>query len=89
MTVSPSEDMIDLLGKRPFVNRADDMDKWLDEHGSKKRGESSAPPPPPEESSGSGGTPEQNMPPMPAATIVRTPFDEAEKRWMSNRTKLF
>ncbi|KAF7799238.1 hypothetical protein EIP86_010470 [Pleurotus ostreatoroseus] len=26
------EDMIRLLGKRPFVNRKDDMDKWLDEH---------------------------------------------------------
>ncbi|CAA7259936.1 unnamed protein product [Cyclocybe aegerita] len=34
------EDMIDLLGKRPFASR-DDMDKWLDEH----RGEKSAPPP--------------------------------------------
>ena len=40
------EDMIELLGKRPFPNRADDMDKWLDEHGSsKKKGEMSAPPP--------------------------------------------
>jgi len=28
------EDMISLLGKRPFANRADDMDKWLDLHGS-------------------------------------------------------
>lgn len=36
-----SEDMISLLGKRPFLNRADDMDKWLDEH----RGGRSAPPP--------------------------------------------
>ncbi|KAF6766531.1 peptidase family M41-domain-containing protein [Ephemerocybe angulata] len=35
------EDMIDLLGKRPFANRADDMDKWLDEN----RGGKSAPPP--------------------------------------------
>lgn len=35
-----SEDMIDLLGKRPF-SRGDDMDKWLDEN----RGEKSAPPP--------------------------------------------
>lgn len=33
--------MIDLLGKRPFVGRSDDMDKWLDEN----RGEKSAPPP--------------------------------------------
>lgn len=39
------EDMITLLGKRPFPGRADDMDKWLDEHGSKKKGEMSAPPP--------------------------------------------
>jgi AFG3 family protein len=35
------EDMIDHLGKRPFVGRSDDMDKWLDEHGSRR----SAPPP--------------------------------------------
>ncbi|KAF8634411.1 hypothetical protein AX15_000862 [Amanita polypyramis BW_CC] len=34
------EDMIQLLGKRPF-SRSDDMDKWLDEN----RGEKSAPPP--------------------------------------------
>ncbi|KAJ3515276.1 hypothetical protein NLJ89_g1858 [Agrocybe chaxingu] len=34
------EDMIDLLGKRPFASR-DDMDKWLDEH----RGEKTTPPP--------------------------------------------
>ncbi|KAF8807710.1 ATP-dependent metallopeptidase Hfl [Phlegmacium glaucopus] len=34
------EDMIDLLGKRPF-SRGDDMDKWLDEN----RGEKSAPAP--------------------------------------------
>ena len=40
------EDMIDLLGKRPFPNRSDEMDRWLDEHGTnKKRGETSAPPP--------------------------------------------
>lgn len=37
-----SEDMIDLLGKRPFVNQSDDMDKWLDQHGGRER---SAPPP--------------------------------------------
>ncbi|TFK77219.1 ATP-dependent metallopeptidase Hfl [Pluteus cervinus] len=35
------EDMIDLLGKRPFTGKGDDMDKWLDEN----RGERSAPPP--------------------------------------------
>jgi len=33
--------MINLLGKRPFAGRSDDMDKWLDEN----RGEKSAPPP--------------------------------------------
>ena len=27
------EDMIELLGKRPFPGRADDMDRWLDKHG--------------------------------------------------------
>ncbi|KAH9837056.1 ATP-dependent metallopeptidase Hfl [Rhodofomes roseus] len=36
------EDMIRLLGPRPFANRKDDMDKWLDENRSR---ESSAPPP--------------------------------------------
>ncbi|KAF9056499.1 peptidase family M41-domain-containing protein [Panaeolus papilionaceus] len=37
------EDMIDLLGKRPFIGKSDDMDKWLDEN--RGRGEKSAPPP--------------------------------------------
>ncbi|KAJ7125703.1 ATP-dependent metallopeptidase Hfl [Mycena crocata] len=36
------EDMIRLLGKRPFVGRSDDMDKWLDTH---RGSEKSAPPP--------------------------------------------
>lgn len=36
-----SEDMIRLLGKRPFANRKDDMDKWLDEN----RPDIVAPPP--------------------------------------------
>ncbi|KAG8825696.1 AAA ATPase afg3 [Serendipita sp. 400] len=35
------EDMIELLGGRPFPERADDMDKWLD----KNRAPKSAPPP--------------------------------------------
>jgi AFG3 family protein len=35
------EDMINLLGKRPF-SKGDDMDKWLDEH---RGSEKSAPPP--------------------------------------------
>ncbi len=30
-----------MLGKRPFANRKDDMDKWLDENSPEK----SAPPP--------------------------------------------
>ncbi|CAE6418912.1 unnamed protein product [Rhizoctonia solani] len=34
------QDMIELLGKRPFKNQSDDMDKYLD-----KQGEKSAPPP--------------------------------------------
>ncbi|KAF8609242.1 ATP-dependent metallopeptidase Hfl [Ceratobasidium sp. AG-I] len=34
------QDMIELLGKRPFEGRSDDMDKYLD-----KQGEKSAPPP--------------------------------------------
>jgi len=36
------EDMISLLGPRPFANRKDDMDKWLDEN---RKQERSAPPP--------------------------------------------
>lgn len=42
------EDMIELLGKRPFVGRSDDMDKYLDEQSKKKGGPppiSDAPPP--------------------------------------------
>ncbi|KIY50588.1 ATP-dependent metallopeptidase Hfl [Fistulina hepatica ATCC 64428] len=35
------EDMINLLGKRPFKGKGDDMDKWLEEH---RGGENSAPP---------------------------------------------
>lgn len=45
-----SEDMIDLLGKRPFVGKADDMDKWLDQNRGSER---SAPPPLEEASRGS------------------------------------
>ena len=41
LTSSRREDMINLLGKRPF-DRPDDMDKWLDKNMSKER---SAPPP--------------------------------------------
>ena len=34
--------MVDLLGKRPFAHKADEMDKWLDENLGKEK---SAPPP--------------------------------------------
>lgn len=42
LTHTTSEDMIKLLGRRPFANRKDEMDKWLDAN---RVGESSAPPP--------------------------------------------
>jgi len=57
------EDMIRLLGKRPFVGRSDDMDKWLDQH---RGSEKSAPPPlenMPSEASGDG--------PIPVAASIR------------------
>jgi AFG3 family protein len=38
-----SEDMISLLGKRPFKGKSDDMDKWLDDNQGLR--ERSAPPP--------------------------------------------
>lgn len=38
--------MIRLLGKRPFAGRADDMDKWLDEH-QKEKGPIPSPEAPP------------------------------------------
>lgn len=41
IAASIRQDMVRLLGKRPFANRRDDMDKWLDEHGPER----SAPPP--------------------------------------------
>jgi len=37
LTVIRREDMIALLGKRPFVGKSDDMDKWLDEHQNERR----------------------------------------------------
>jgi AFG3 family protein len=39
--------MITLLGKRPFVGRSDEMDKWLDDNkpSQPQPGEKSAPPP--------------------------------------------
>ena len=42
LTKLHSEDMIKLLGPRPFANRKDEMDKWLDQN---RNRESSAPPP--------------------------------------------
>ncbi|KAL0951358.1 hypothetical protein HGRIS_008062 [Hohenbuehelia grisea] len=61
------EDMITLLGKRPFIGRSDDMDKWLDEH----HGERSAPPP------------LENLPPAPdsptPAPVASTRIDTGDK----------
>ncbi|KAI0080274.1 ATP-dependent metallopeptidase Hfl [Panus rudis PR-1116 ss-1] len=54
------EDMIKLLGPRPFANRKDDMDKWLDENA--KQGERSAPPP------------LEEMPGEPTATPAASPL---------------
>ncbi|CAL1695325.1 unnamed protein product [Somion occarium] len=54
------EDMISLLGKRPFANRKDEMDKWLDEN---RKQERSAPPPLEE-------MPPESSAPAPAATPI-------------------
>jgi len=54
--------MINLLGKRPFVGRSDDMDKWLDEHPNTER---SAPPP-------MEDTPTQAEEPTPAPAPIAT-----------------
>ena len=54
-----SEDMIRLLGKRPF-DRKDDMDKWLDENSPER----SAPPPL------EGVDSELSQTPSPAATRI-------------------
>lgn len=40
--------MIELLGKRPFAGRSDDMDKWLDENHRKVTNPPQMPPPPSE-----------------------------------------
>lgn len=40
-----SEDMIRLLGKRPFTGKSDDMDKWLDENGTAPSSGGAAVPP--------------------------------------------
>ncbi|KIJ68579.1 hypothetical protein HYDPIDRAFT_82055 [Hydnomerulius pinastri MD-312] len=57
------EDMIDLLGKRPFAGKADDMDKWLDQNRGSER---SAPPPIEEPTPGS-----TDPTPAPVATSTR------------------
>ncbi|KII93820.1 hypothetical protein PLICRDRAFT_99866 [Plicaturopsis crispa FD-325 SS-3] len=64
------EDMIDLLGKRPFIGRSDDMDKWLD----KNRGESDAPPPM-EDMPGAQDAPGPGPAPAPLATATRIDSD--------------
>ena len=58
------EDMIRLLGKRPFVGRSDDMDKWLDQH----RGSEKSAPPPLETVDGAGAPADG---PIPVAASVR------------------
>lgn len=61
-----SEDMISLLGKRPFKGKSDDMDKWLDDNqGLRER----SAPPPFEESPRS--TPDEAPTPAPVAATTR------------------
>lgn len=57
------QDMIELLGKRPFEGRSDDMDKYLD-----KRGEKIAPPP--FENSSQTGDPAPAAAPTAAASPI-------------------
>ncbi|KAG1757701.1 ATP-dependent metallopeptidase Hfl [Suillus lakei] len=57
------EDMIDLLGKRPFANKSDDMDKWLDDN----RGHERSAPAPIEEAPQSAVDPA----PAPVATSIK------------------
>lgn len=64
------EDMIDLLGKRPFANQADDMDKWLDQH----RGHERSAPPPIEDPNSAPG----DSVPSPVTTYTR--IDERKIR---------
>lgn len=61
--------MIDLLGKRPFANRSDDMDKWLDNN----RGHERSAPAPMEETG-------QN-PVDPAPAPVATSMKIEDYRW--------
>ncbi|TFL06779.1 peptidase family M41-domain-containing protein [Pterulicium gracile] len=62
------EDMIRMLGKRPF-SKGDDMDKWLDEH---RPAERSAPPPLEEE------PPSDSPEPAPAPVVAAVPI---ARRW--------
>ncbi|KIK30374.1 hypothetical protein PISMIDRAFT_394903 [Pisolithus microcarpus 441] len=64
------EDMINLLGKRPFANQADDMDKWLDQH----RGHERSAPPPIEDPNSAPG----DSVPSPVTTYTR--IDERKIR---------
>ncbi|KAG2154718.1 ATP-dependent metallopeptidase Hfl [Suillus clintonianus] len=60
------EDMIDLLGKRPFANKSDDMDKWLDDN----RGHERSAPAPIEES------PQSTVDPAPAPVATSTKIED-------------
>ncbi|KAG1817767.1 ATP-dependent metallopeptidase Hfl [Suillus variegatus] len=60
------EDMIDLLGKRPFANKSDDMDKWLDDN----RGHERSAPAPIEES------PQSVVDPAPAPVATSTKIED-------------
>ncbi|KAG2075032.1 ATP-dependent metallopeptidase Hfl [Suillus decipiens] len=62
------EDMIDLLGKRPFTNKSDDMDKWLDDN----RGHERSAPAPIEEASQGAVDPA----PAPIATSTKIEDDK-------------
>jgi AFG3 family protein len=60
------EDMIDLLGKRPFANKSDDMDKWLDDN----RGHERSAPAPIEEA------PQSAVNPAPAPVATSTKIED-------------
>ncbi|KAG8969781.1 AAA ATPase afg3 [Tulasnella sp. 419] len=63
------EDMIQLLGKRPFAARSDDMDKYLDDQ-ARRKGEVSAPPPMEEMP---GPTPEVASSPLSSSSEPKAP----------------
>ncbi|KAG1875622.1 ATP-dependent metallopeptidase Hfl [Suillus subalutaceus] len=60
------EDMIDLLGKRPFAHKSDDMDKWLDDN----RGHERSAPAPIEEA------PQNTVDPAPAPVATSTKIED-------------